>query len=101
MTAEGQKKDIKEILEILAGLRVLGTAAAGILGDGKLGVSDIEKFITLAKEFDVLKSAIEDAGEAVREAKDIDQAEAAVLVASVFSLISSIKEAAKAAKAKA
>lgn len=98
---EAEKEDIKEILEVLSGLKVVGVAAAGILGDGKLSVADIEKFIKLATSFDVLKDAVEGADEVVREAKDLDQSESVVLLAAVFSLVKAIKDAAKEAKAQA
>jgi hypothetical protein len=85
------KIDIKETLEILKGLEVLGSAAKKIMSDGKVAMDDIVHLVEVAKSFDVLKDAVDDVSLSLKELKDLDETEAVQLIAAVFSLVKALK----------
>ncbi len=86
-----EKRGIKEILEILKGLEILGKAGAAIAKDGKVDMGDITHLVAIAKDFDVLKEAVGGADEALKEMKDIDKIEAVAIVSAVLDLVKSLK----------
>lgn len=81
---------IKEIIEMLEGVAVVGEAAADIAKDG-IKVDDISKVIELAKKHEVIVNAIKGADQIPAEAKDLTLEEAQALIAKVIEVAMRIK----------
>ena len=88
-----EKLGINETLQVLDGVKELGVFAASVLKDGKVNLADLPALVELAKKFDVFKDAVTGADKVIAEAKDIDSAEATMIVAKVFEIVSAIKNA--------
>jgi hypothetical protein len=86
------KIGIKETLEILDGLELLGVAGVKISKDG-LAMDDIVHLVSVAKEFEVLSDAVEGGDDALKELKDLDQDEAISLLVRLFALVKALKSA--------
>lgn len=93
MTEQVEKIGINETLEILDGVKEAAIFVAKVASDKKISIADLQYVPELAKKFDVFKSAISGAEKAIGEAKDLDSTEAVMLVAKVYELIKSVKEA--------
>ena len=90
-----EKVGLKETMEILDGLKVLGVAAGKITADGKVDIADLVYLVEVAKNFDVLSLAVRDGDKAVEELKDLDESEIITLVGKVFEVVNAFKEAKK------
>lgn len=84
--------DLKETLEALEAVKVLGVSGLKIAKDG-LGADDIAEVIALAQKADTIIDGVKDADQALEELKEISQEEAMLLVAKVFEIIKALKEA--------
>ena len=84
--------DVKNTLEVIAAVELLGVAGKQIAKDG-IAIDDLPKALELLKKYDVLVAAVDGIGEVVDEAKDIDSAEAVVIVTALMATIKKIKEA--------
>jgi len=87
-----ETKTVKESMEILDGVEVIVDAAADIMSDGKVDLSDIQAVVGMAKKFDVLKEAVDGAGDALKELKDLDEMELIQLGTKSYKLIKKIKD---------
>ena len=85
-------KDVKNIIEVLEAVKVIGVPAKQALKDG-VDASDLPKLLEVVKKYQVLVDAIDGVGEVVEEAKDIDSQEAVQVVLKAFEVVKSIKEA--------
>jgi len=83
--------DVKNTLEVIAAVELLGVAGKQIAKDG-IAIDDLPKALELLKKYDVLLAAVDGIGEVVDEAKDIDSAEAVVIVTALMATIKKIKE---------
>lgn len=94
-----EKQGMKEINEIVDALELTIDTAAEVLEDGKINLSDLPAALTLVNNYKVYVNAVDNAGEVVAEAKDIDETEALALGMRVFAIIkktaATIKEARK------
>ena len=84
--------DVKNTLEVIAAVELLGVAGKQIAKDG-IAIDDLPKALELLKKYDVLVAAVDGIGEVVDEAKDIDSAEAVIIVTALMATIKKIKEA--------
>jgi hypothetical protein len=84
--------DVKNILEVLAAIELLGVSGKEIAKDG-LGIDDLPKALELVKKYQVILDAVNDVKLVVDEAKDIDSAEAVLVVTKLMSVVKNIKEA--------
>jgi hypothetical protein len=84
--------DVKNILEVLAAIELLGVSGKEIAKDG-LGIDDLPKALELVKKYQVILDAVNDVKLVVDEAKDIDSAEAVLIVTKLMSVVKNIKEA--------
>jgi hypothetical protein len=94
MSAEA--KDIKNILELIEGIEAVGVPVAKAFADGKFNSSDLAHALELVKEHKKIIDAADKIGEVIPEGKDIDPAEAVVIVQKLYEVGKKIKEAAKA-----
>ena len=83
--------DVKNTLEVIAAVELLGVAGKQIAKDG-VAIDDLPKALELLKKYDVLVAAVDGIGEVVDEAKDIDSAEAVIIVTALMATIKKIKE---------
>jgi len=92
---EGQelKLGIKNILEIMDAMKIVAASVKKISADGKVSVADLVHLVDIFKNYDVLSLAVQDAGEVVKEIKDLDSEEANQILAKVFEIVASFKAA--------
>jgi hypothetical protein len=88
------KKDIKEISELIDGIEAAGVPVAKALADGKINGGDLPHAIELVKGHQKIIDAVVGVGEIIPEAKDIDPAEAVIIVQKLYGVANKIKEAA-------
>jgi hypothetical protein len=88
-------KGIKECLEIVKGVELIGVTAQEVLADGKINGEDLDSGVKLITSANVLVEAVKGLGEADDELKDLDDAEMIQLGSAVFSAIKAIKAAKK------
>lgn len=88
-----EKLGIKEISEVFDGLDVLASTAGSVMADGKVGATDITALIALATQFETLAEAAKGADGALKEAKDLDQAEVLVLIGRVYQVVKKFADA--------
>ena len=79
-----EKKGLKETLELLEGLKLIGIKAAMAFGDGKVDASDLAVLTGLMMEIGKLKDAFMGLDQIDDEFKDLDPAELAQLGAALF-----------------
>jgi len=84
--------DIKNSLEIIKAIELLGVEAKIISKDG-VGLEDLPESIKLLKQVDVFVAAVSDAKLVIEEMKELDQSELLQLGAAAYSMIKSISEA--------
>lgn len=94
--AVGPKKDIKEILELVDGLEAVGVPVAKVFADGKVNSLDLPHGLELVQNHVVIINAVQGVDEVVPEAKDIDPAEAVIIVQKLYTVAANIKKAYKA-----
>lgn len=87
---------ITEINEVFDGLDVLADFAGRVLADGKVSVTDLNSLVHLASKFSTLGAAVEGADKAVKEGKNLDQAEVIAILGRVYSVVSKFSQAKKA-----
>ena len=80
-----EKKGIKESLELIEGLKVIGVDVAKAFADGKIGLEDAPLLLDLATKQKVLVDAFSGLGELGVEVKDLDMVELQAIVAALFS----------------
>lgn len=88
-----ESKGIKETLEILEGLKVCVPAVVEIAADMKLTTSDFKPAMEAIKQHSVVVAAIDNAKEALPEAKDLDMQELALIGAKTLELVKLTREA--------
>jgi hypothetical protein len=88
-----ESKDIHNTMEVLVVMKKFAIAGKVAFKDGKLNTADIPVLLGLLKEIDAISAAVKDAEEVPKEIKDIDQAEAAVLLSFVVAAAKEFKEA--------
>lgn len=93
-TAENNKLGIKETLEVIAGLKVLGEFVAKVGADGKVNTKDVPHLISLVKNAGTLSEAVKDAGEVKAEAQDLTQEELAQIGLKALEMVKAIRAAA-------
>lgn len=88
-----EAKGIKNITEILAAVEACLLLTKEVMKDGKIDYSDVVVLPKLVAQLGVIVAAIEDAKEAIEEAKDIQAEEAVALVAKVYAIAKKVQEA--------
>ena len=83
--------DVKNTLEVIEAVKIVGVAVKEIAKDG-VAIDDLPKALELLKKYELILAAVNDVKLVVDEAKDIDSAEAVLIVTSLMSAIKSIKE---------
>lgn len=84
---------VKESMELLEGVKILGVSGKKILADGKVSVADLPEVMALATKAQAIVDAVQGIEGVLPEVKDLSQEEAQAIVAKVFEVISAIKAA--------
>jgi len=87
----GNKHDVKEIKELISGLELLATSAAGIMKDGKIGVDDLPVVINLLGSYSTLSESFKGLSLIDDEIANMDEAELVEVVKAIFGLGQKIK----------
>lgn len=87
-----EKKEIKELVELLAAVEVLAVAVKKVLKDGQVDLSDAAVMVELGAQFPVLMAAIEGLDKLPEEVKDIDADEALALVGKLYAMAKKVQE---------
>lgn len=84
---------IKESLELLEGIKVLGVTGKKVFADGKVNLADLGLVMGLMQDFAKLNAAVAGVDQVLPEAKDLTVEEANALVAKVLEVVAAIKAA--------
>lgn len=82
--------DVKNILEVIAAIKLLAISGKEIAKDG-VNIDDLPKALELLKKYEVILNAIDDVELVVDEAKDMDSTEAILVVTALMNAIKEIK----------
>lgn len=91
-----EKKDIKEISELIDGFEAVGVPVAKTFADGKVNALDLPHGLELIQNHKKIVDAVQGFDEIIPEGKDIDPAEAVIIVQKLYVVANKIKEASKA-----
>ena len=91
-----EKNGIKECLELLNGLEIVGVAVGKTVKDGKINAADLPHVMELINNFNVILEAVKGINELPAEVKDLDQAELLALGGKAYEVVKSIIDAVKA-----
>lgn len=89
------QKGIKESLEVVKGLELVGVTVAEVMADGKVNSQDLDSGLKLITNANVLVEAVKGIGEVDDEFKELDEAELIQLGAATFQAIKNIRAASK------
>jgi len=84
---------VKEMLEVIAGLKELGIVAKLVLKDGRLGIDDIQHLGKILEKQEVLLAAFQGLGDIPSEVKDLSLDEAMVVIAAFVEAAKVVKDA--------
>lgn len=88
-----EKVEIKESLELVKSIEILGKATKKILADGKVNFQDAPVALELIKEIEPIIEGFKDLNQLDDEVKDLDEQELVQLGLAVFNTYKSIKNA--------
>lgn len=88
-----QEMGIEQVLELLDAVKKLAVAGIKIGADGKINTGDLMEVVALAKDADSIIEGFKDLDVAMKQLKDVDEMEAAQLVAKGFEIAKAIKSA--------
>lgn len=78
---------VKNILEALEAARVILAIVKKVLADGKINTGDIGVVFELVRALSVLNAGIQDLDQVLAEVKDMDAAEADLVIAKAMELV--------------
>ena len=90
-------KNIKEISELIDGFEAVGVPVAKVFADGKVNALDLPHGLELVQNHKKIIDAVVGIDEVIPEAKDIDPAEAVIIVQKLYAAAKNIKAASKVA----
>lgn len=84
---------IKEIVELLEGVKLLGINGKKVMADGKVDFSDFPVVLELLKQYATLVEAVKGLDQVPAEVKDLSADEAQVILAKVVEIVAALKAA--------
>lgn len=87
-----EPKSIKELKELLEGLKLLAVTAKKISADGKINVDDLSSIVELGMQMGTLAAAVEGIDQVPAELKDLDEAEVIELITIGYSIAAEISK---------
>lgn len=88
-----EQRGIKESMEFLDGVEVLGVTAKKVMADGKISAADLPHAVSLVGQAGTLVKAADGVEDIVKEAKDYSAEELQQIGAKVIAVIAKIKAA--------
>lgn len=88
-----EQKGVKEMLELIEGIKQLLLVGKAVMKDGKVDMSDLSHLSVLMAKQAELVAAFQGLGDIKAEAKDIDLAEAQQVVLALIAAAKEVKEA--------
>jgi hypothetical protein len=88
-----EQKGVKELLELVAGLKEVALIGKQALKDGKIDLNDLSLLSQLLVKQQVLVAAFEGLGQVVDEAKDLSLDEAMNLIKALLDAAKEVKDA--------
>jgi hypothetical protein len=88
-----EAKGVKEILELIEGLKQLVLVGKAVMKDGKIDMSDLVHLSALMSKQAELVAAFQGLAELKEEAKDIDLAEAQQVILALLAAAKEVKAA--------
>jgi hypothetical protein len=88
-----EQKGVKELLELVAGLKEVALIGKQALKDGKIDLSDLSLLSQLLVKQQVLVAAFEGLGEVGAEVKDVSLDEAMLLIKALLDAAKEVKDA--------
>lgn len=85
--------EIKESMELLEGLKLLGVSVKKVAADGKLGVEDLSELLALGKNLNALIAAGQGVDQIGAELKELSSEELQQLGSKVLEVVAAIKAA--------
>lgn len=82
---------IKEITELAEGLKLVAGAYKEVSADGKVDLSDIGVLVKLMPNVQKLVDAVQGLDKIPAEIKDLEEGEAALLLAQVYAILRTVK----------
>lgn len=87
------EKGIKEIMEVLDAVQLIGVGAKQVLKDGKVGLDDLPVAMALVAQANVIVEAVKDAALVLEEGKELSEEEAAQLIAKLYAVARAVQAA--------
>jgi hypothetical protein len=84
---------IKETMEMLEGVKVLGMTGKQVFADGKVNLADLPAAMGLLTQFAMLAEAVKGVDQIPTEAKDLSMEEANMLIAKILEVVNVFKAA--------
>lgn len=88
-----EEKGVKEMMELIAGLKALAMVGKKAFADGKLNIADAPLLSELFEKQAMLVAAFSGLGELKLEAKDMEISEAVMVVEALLMAVKEVKEA--------
>jgi hypothetical protein len=88
-----EQKGVKELLELVAGLKEVALIGKQALKDGKIDLNDLALLSQLLVKQQVLVAAFEGLGEVGAEVKDVSLDEAMLLIKALLDAAKEVKDA--------
>jgi hypothetical protein len=88
-----EQKGVKELLELVAGLKEVALIGKAALKDGKIDLNDLSLLSQLLVKQQVLVAAFEGLGQVADEAKDLSLDEAMNLIKALLDAAKEVKDA--------
>jgi len=87
---------IKELSELIDGLGELAGFAGAVMKDGKIGADDLVSLVAFGSNFEKISEAVKGAGEALNEAKNLEQDEVLILIGKIYNAVQKFADGKKA-----
>ena len=85
--------DVKNIVEVVEALELIGVTAKSVMKDGKVDLTDLPHAMSLISQANKIVVAVEGIDQVIPEAKDLDGEEAKLILEKVLSAIKAVKAA--------
>lgn len=86
------EKGIKEISELLDGVKLLAVSGKKIAKDG-ISAEDVAHVVTLFTNFNTIVEAYKGLGEASEEIKNLDQSEVIEIIGKLYEIVRDVEKA--------
>ena len=90
-----KKIEVKELIELLRAIKLIGGIGGAIFADGKINASDFQHLTTLATGYQTIVEGVMGIGEVGDEIKDLDAEEVTQILTELAGVINHIRSSLK------